>query len=134
MYHLPQKYCGGKSGIHMKHMSSAGYVELRSPSKWCKWWKHFTYFKVPDTHVESYLILKQPIIVLHQIWDNRRDDKMINVDIKWEEYFIACGESDLTEEILKKSCGIRRRRKNYMRGDRMYGDTWQQLNKYYSAI
>ena len=22
----------------------------------------------------------------------------------------------------------------HMRGDRMYGDTWQQLNKYYSAI
>ena len=31
----------------------------------------------------------------------RRDNKMINVDIKWEEPFIACGESDLTEEILK---------------------------------
>ena len=27
---------------------------------------------------------------------------MIKLDIKWEEYFIACGESDLTEEILKK--------------------------------
>jgi len=27
---------------------------------------------------------------------------MIKVDIKWEESFIACGESDLTEEILKK--------------------------------
>ena len=25
----------------------------------------------------------------------RSDDKMIKVDIKWEEYFIACGESDL---------------------------------------
>ena len=34
---------------------------------------------------------------------NRRYDKMIKVDIKWEEYFIACGESDLTEEILKKN-------------------------------
>ena len=32
----------------------------------------------------------------------RRDGKMIKIDIKWEEYFIACGESDLTEEILKK--------------------------------
>ena len=32
----------------------------------------------------------------------RRDHKMIKVDIKWEECFIACGESDLTEEILKK--------------------------------
>ena len=27
---------------------------------------------------------------------------MIKVDIKWEESFIACVESDLTEEILKK--------------------------------
>ena len=27
---------------------------------------------------------------------------MIKVDIKWEESFIACGESDLTEETLKK--------------------------------
>ena len=33
---------------------------------------------------------------------NRRDYKMIKVDIKWEESFIYCGESDLTEEILKK--------------------------------
>ena len=32
----------------------------------------------------------------------RRDDKMIKLDIKQEELFIACGESDLTEEILKK--------------------------------
>ena len=32
----------------------------------------------------------------------RRDYKMIKVDIKLEESFIACGESDLTEEILKK--------------------------------
>ena len=28
---------------------------------------------------------------------------MIKVDIKWEGSFIACGESDLTEEILTKS-------------------------------
>ena len=49
----------------------------------------------------------------------RQDDK---VDIKWEESFIACGASDLIEEILKKTCGIWRRRKN-MRGGRMYGDT-----------
>ena len=27
---------------------------------------------------------------------------MRKVDIKWEEFFIACGESDLTEEILEK--------------------------------
>ena len=29
----------------------------------------------------------------------RQDDK---VDIKWEESFIACSESDIIEEILKK--------------------------------
>ena len=52
----------------------------------------------------------------------RRDDKMIKVDIKWEESFISCGESDLTEEILKKHLWIRRRRKN-MCGGRMYGNT-----------
>ena len=52
----------------------------------------------------------------------RRYGKMIKVDIKWEEPFIACGESDLTEEILKNYCGIRRRRKN-MRGGRIYGNT-----------
>ena len=52
----------------------------------------------------------------------RRDDKMIKVDIKWEESLIACGESDLTEEILKNTCGIQRRRKNVC-GGRMYGDT-----------
>ena len=57
---------------------------------------------MPDTHVESYLILKQPITVLHQIRGNKRDDNMIKVDIKWEEYFIDCGESDITEEISKK--------------------------------
>ena len=33
----------------------------------------------------------------------RRDDNMIKLDIKWEESFISCGESDLTEEILKKN-------------------------------
>ena len=31
----------------------------------------------------------------------KRDNKMIKVDIKWEESFISCGESDITEEILK---------------------------------
>ena len=112
MYHLPQKYWWWKSVIHMKHMSSAGYVELRSPSTWCKWWKHSTYFLVEYMHVESYLIVKQPITVLHQIRGNKRDDNMIKVDIKWEESFIACGESDLIEEILKNTCGIRRRQKN----------------------
>ena len=31
-----------------------------------------------------------------------RDDKVIKVDIKWDEQFVACGESDKMEEILKK--------------------------------
>ena len=48
---------------------------------------------------------------------------MIKVDIKWEESFISCGESDLTEEILKKHLWNPETPKNYMRGDRMYGDT-----------
>ena len=47
---------------------------------------------------------------------------MIKVDIKWEESFISCDESDLTEEILKNTSGIQRRQKN-IRGGRMYGDT-----------
>ena len=48
---------------------------------------------------------------------------MIKVDIKWKESFIACGESDLTEEILKKHLWNPDTPKKYMRGDRMYGDT-----------
>ena len=47
---------------------------------------------------------------------------MIKVDIKWEESFIACGESDLTKEILKKHMCNQETPKN-MRGGRMYGDT-----------
>ena len=52
----------------------------------------------------------------------RRDENMIKVDIKWEEYFISCGESYLTEEILKNTCGIRRGQNN-MCGGIMYGNT-----------
>ena len=47
---------------------------------------------------------------------------MIKVDIKWEEYFIACGESDLTEEILKNHLW-NLETPNNMRGGRMYGNT-----------
>ena len=47
---------------------------------------------------------------------------MIRVDIKREESFIACGESDLTEEIVKKHLWNTETPKN-MRGVRMYGDT-----------
>ena len=42
---------------------------------------------------------------------------MIKVDIKWEESFIACGESDLTEEILKNTSGIWRRQKKCMEAE-----------------
>ena len=45
---------------------------------------------------------------------------MIKVDIKWEESFIACGESGIKEDILKNTCGIWRRQKNMRR---MYGYT-----------
>ena len=53
---------------------------------------------------------------------NRREDNMIKVDIKWEESFIACGESYLTEEIWKNTFGNQRLQNN-MHGGRMYGDT-----------
>ena len=52
----------------------------------------------------------------------RRDDKMIKIDIKWEESFISCGDSDLTQEILKKHLWNMKTLKN-MLGGRMYGDT-----------
>ena len=52
----------------------------------------------------------------------RRDDKMIKVDIKWEESLISCGENDLTEEILKKNLWNPEAQKK-MRGGRMYSDT-----------
>ena len=29
-----------------------------------------------------------------------RDGKVIKVDIKWDEQFVACGESDKMEDIL----------------------------------
>ena len=35
-----------------------------------------------------------------------RYDKVIKVDIKWDEQFVACGESEKMEEILKNVCGI----------------------------
>ena len=53
---------------------------------------------------------------------NRRDYNMIKVDMKQEESFIACGESYLTEEILKKHLWNPETPKN-IRGGRMYGDT-----------
>ena len=37
---------------------------------------------------------------------NTRDENSIKVDIKWDEQFFACGESDKMEEILKNICRI----------------------------
>ena len=37
---------------------------------------------------------------------NTRDGKVIKVDIKWDEQFVACGESEKMEEILKNICEI----------------------------
>ena len=31
-----------------------------------------------------------------------RDDKLIKVDIKWDEQLVACGEIEKIKEILKK--------------------------------
>ena len=36
----------------------------------------------------------------------KRFYKVIKVVIKWDEQFVACGESDKMEEILKNICGI----------------------------
>ena len=56
----------------------------------------------------------------------RRDDKMIKVDIRWEEYFIAFGESYLTEDILKKHLWNLEKRKKY---------TWMQnVQRYLTTI
>ena len=44
----------------------------------------------------------------------RTDDKMIKLDIKWEESFIACGERDITEDILKKHLGNTETPKKYV--------------------
>ena len=37
---------------------------------------------------------------------NTRYDKVIKVDIKWDEQFVACGESDKIEDTLKNICRI----------------------------
>ena len=55
---------------------------------------------------------------------NRRDDKMIKVVIKWEESFIACGESYLTEEIWKKDLWNPKTPKQY---------AWRQNVRRYST-
>ena len=35
-----------------------------------------------------------------------RDEKVIEVDMKWDDNFVACGKSNKMEEILKNICGI----------------------------
>ena len=35
-----------------------------------------------------------------------KDDKLIKLDIKWDDIFVLCGESDKIEDILKNICGI----------------------------
>ena len=55
-------------------------------------------FSYPDEHEENRYMWCCEIVTRVK----RRDDKMIKVDIKWEESFIACGESDIIEEVLKK--------------------------------
>ena len=93
--------------------------EVNWPEKKLKQGYHIEMcFSYPDKDEENRYMWRCGVVTRVE----RRDDKMIKVDIKWEEYFIACGESDLTEKISKNTCGIRRRQKN-MRGDRMYGDT-----------
>ena len=51
-----------------------------------------------------------------------RYDKVIKVEIKWDEQFFACGESDKIEEILKNICGILAHR-GKGRGGRTCGNT-----------
>ena len=51
-----------------------------------------------------------------------RYDKVIKVDIEWNEKFVACGESDKMEKILKKNCGILAHR-GKGRGGRMCENT-----------
>ena len=38
----------------------------------------------------------------------KRDDKVIKVNIKWDKEFVAVGESEEDEQLLKKNCGIPR--------------------------
>ena len=38
----------------------------------------------------------------------KRDDKVIKVNIKWDKEFVAVGESEEDEQLLKFFCGIPR--------------------------
>ena len=37
----------------------------------------------------------------------KRDDKVIKVDIKWDEQFVTCGESDKMKDRLKTIRDVR---------------------------
>ena len=37
---------------------------------------------------------------------NTRYYKVVKVDIKWDEQFVSCGESEKMEEVLKNICVI----------------------------
>ena len=37
----------------------------------------------------------------------KRDDKVIEVDIKWDEQFVTCGESDKMKDRLKTIRDVR---------------------------
>ena len=48
--------------------------------------------------------------------------EVTKLDIKWDEYFVACGKSEKMEEILKHICGILAHR-GKGRGDRTCENT-----------
>ena len=56
----------------------------------------------------------------------RRDNKMIMVDIKLEECFLSCGESEQLEEILKKHLWNRETPKKYA--------WWQDVRRYLTIM
>ena len=56
---------------------------------------HFLY---PDEVVENKFMWCCGVVEIA----TTRDDKVIKVDIKWDEQFVACGESGKIEERLKK--------------------------------
>ena len=78
----------------------AGYMnEVNWPEKELKQGYHIEMcFLYPDEYEENRHMWCCGIFARVK----RRYGKMIKVDIKWEEWFITCGEIDLTEKILKK--------------------------------
>ena len=56
------------------------------------------------------------------------DENVIKLDIKWDEQFVVCGESDKMEDILKNICGILAHQ-GKGRGCRTCNNTWGKLSK-----